>query len=41
MERQNLPARAEAPDMPGRIGEIRLPERAGGHGARNRGEARA
>ena len=35
MNRQNLPAQAGAPDMPARIAEIRFPERARGHEARN------
>ena len=41
MDRQNLPARADAPDMPERIGEVRLPERAEGHEARAPREAGA
>ena len=41
MNRQNLPARAVAPDMPGRTSEIRTAPRAEGHATRNRGEASA
>ena len=41
MDRQDLPIRAEAPDMPGRDTEIRLPERTAGHDARGAREAGA
>lgn len=35
MDRRQLPPMAAEPDMAGRTAEIRLPERSGGHEARN------
>ncbi len=35
MNRQNMPLKAAAPDMPAQINEIRMPSRSTGHETRN------